>query len=457
MTPLFGTDGVRGPANSRLTPELAVALARAAASQPLGGAGGRVIVGRDTRTSGPMLEAALAAGFASSGLDVRLAGIIPTPAISFLIKDERADFGAVISASHNPPQDNGIKFFNREGMKLGVEEETRIEAAIAESPCPAARIGTIAPLEAAATRYAAFLIGAIEGEHVDLSGMKIVVDCAYGATAKIAPHVLRHLGAQVIALHDSFDGERINRECGSTDLEPVRRAVAENAADLGIAFDGDGDRVLLVGRDLQAIDGDRMIGIAALHMEEAGRLSPRLVVTTVMSNLGLEAYLGARAIAVMRTPVGDRYVSERMRELGARLGGEPSGHVVFAAHSPTGDGILTAVKLLEIAHERGTDLGTLAASIPLYPQEHRNVPCSLPEQLAEHPLLLDALGEARRQLDGDGRVLVRPSGTQPLVRLLVEAEDGTACTRIADLLEEALLAARRQSDADGPGSGASNG
>jgi phosphoglucosamine mutase len=441
MTSLFGTDGVRGPANRLLTPELAVALARAATELAVG-EGGRVIIGRDTRVSGPMLEAALASGFASAGVDVRLAGIIPTPAISFLIKDERADLGAVISASHNPPEDNGIKFFDRRGMKLDVEEESTIEAAMNRGPAASARIGTIAPLEAAATRYAAFLAGVIDVEHVDFSGTTIVVDCAYGATAKIAPHVLHHLGARVVALHDALDGDRINESCGSTCLDPLRRAVREHDADLGIAFDGDGDRVLLVGPDGETIDGDHMIGIAALYMAETGTLSPPLVVTTVMSNLGLESRLAEARIDVMRTPVGDRHVAQEMADTAALLGGEPSGHIIFSEYSPTGDGILTAVKLLEIAHRKGEQLGALARSIPLYPQVHRNVSCASPVELMGDERVRDAVARAEEELAGRGRILVRPSGTQPLVRILVETRDAADCERIADSLEDAIRAAR---------------
>ncbi len=437
----FGTDGVRGPANRLLTPELAVALARAASAETIS-EGGRVIIGRDTRVSGSMLEAALASGFASAGADVCLAGIIPTPAISFLIKDERADLGAVISASHNPPEDNGIKFFDRRGMKLAPEEEAAIEAAIAANPAPAARIGEIDQLEAAATRYAAFLTGTIDVEHVDFSGMTIVVDCAYGATVKIAPHVLRHLGARVVALHDTHDGDRINQDCGSTCLEPLRLAVREHTADLGIAFDGDGDRVLLVGADGETIDGDRMIGIAALQMAETDALSPPLVVTTVMSNLGLKTRLAEDGIDVSTTPVGDRHVSQRITETDALIGGEPSGHIIFSEYSPTGDGILTAVRLLEIAHRKGIDLQTLAQEIPLYPQVHRNVPCSLPREIAEDPAVTKAVGAAETALGERGRIVVRPSGTQPLVRILVEAADADECTHVADSIEAAIRKAK---------------
>ena len=437
MTPLFGTDGVRGPANRLLTPELAVTLARAAAARTIEG-GGRVIIGRDTRVSGPMLEAALASGFASAGVDVCLAGIIPTPAISFLIKDERADLGAVISASHNPPEDNGVKFFDRCGMKLDVEEEAAIEAAMNDELPPSTRIGTIAPLEAAATRYAAFLAGVIDVEHVDFSGMTIAVDCAYGATAKIAPHVLRHLGASVVGMHEELDGNRINQNCGSMCLGPLRRAVIEHDADLGIAFDGDGDRILLLEPSGKTIDGDHIIGIAALHMAEIGTLSPSLVITTVMSNRGLEDRLAEEGIDVVRTPVGDRHVAQKMAENAALLGGEPSGHIIFSEHSPTGDGILTAVKLLEIAHRKGETVGELARSIPLYPQAHRNVPCTSPDELMEDERVRDAVTRADEKLAGRGRVLVRPSGTQPLVRILVEAREATECERIADSLERAI-------------------
>ncbi len=437
MTALFGTDGVRGPANKLLTPELAVALARATAGQLLP-EGGRMIIGRDTRNSGSMLEAALASGFAAAGVDVYLAGIIPTPAISFLIKDERADLGAVISASHNPPEDNGIKFFSRRGMKLDVDQEAAIEAAIGDVLQPGIHSGKIVPLEAAATRYAAFLAGVIDVEHIDLSELTIVADCAYGATAKIAPHVLRHIGAQVVALHDDLDGDRINQNCGSTCLDPLRHAVRSNRADLGVAFDGDGDRVLLVDRDGETIDGDRMIGIAALCMAEEKTLSPSIVVTTVMSNIGLETHLEAHGIEVVRTPVGDRHVSKRMHEMSAWVGGEPSGHVIFSEHSPTGDGILTAVKLLEMAHRKGVDLGALARSIPLYPQILRNVPSASPGELVADDRVQSAVDAAKTELGKRGQVLLRASGTQPLVRILVEADDEATCLRIADALERAL-------------------
>jgi len=433
MNRLFGTDGVRGVANQLLTPELAISLARAAAAV-LAPEGGRAIIGRDSRNSGPMLEAALASGFASAGLDVCLADVIPTPAISFLIKDERAHLGAVISASHNPPEDNGIKFFDRRGMKLTMDQEMEIERALERASPPARAVGRLTLLEAAATRYAAFLTGAIDVEQIDLSGTSIVVDCAYGATATIAPRVLRHLGAAIIPLHATLDGDRINQDCGSTHLEPVTAAVLERDADLGIAFDGDGDRVMLVAADGTAIDGDRMIGIAAAHAHEHGRLSPAAVVTTVMSNLGLERWLATRGIEMVRTPVGDRFVSHMMHERRIQVGGEASGHIIFSDFSPTGDGILTAVKLLEIAHERHASLGDLAASITLYPQIHRTIPCKNPRQIETHQALRRAIVKEESALGERGRIVVRASGTQPILRLMVESEDESLCGEVVGRL-----------------------
>jgi phosphoglucosamine mutase len=421
MTGRFGTDGVRGVANTELTPELGMSLARAVSAALLP-PGGRVIIGRDSRTSGPMLEAALAAGFASAGIDVGLAGIIPTPAISFLIKDEGADFGAVLSASHNPPEDNGVKFFGRSGQKLSVEEEERVESALSSPPPPTRRIGRIEPLDAAATRYAAFLTGTIESEDVDLSGLTLVVDCAFGATGPIAPRVFRHLGARVIELNTETDGARINVDCGSTHLKAVRDAVLRQGADLGIAFDGDGDRVLFVSSQGQTIDGDHVIGIAALHRGRKGPLRPPLVVATVLSNFGLERLLRSNGVDMIRTPVGDRHVAQAMIAHGARIGGEPSGHVIFFDHAPTGDGILTAVQLLEIAHDAGESVEALARGIPLYPQCQRNVQC--PSAAAASGVSLEEVAlVADARLAGRGRVIVRPSGTQPMVRVFVEADD----------------------------------
>jgi len=437
MTSLFGTDGVRGVANIDISPDLAIRLARATAAELLNGRG-RVIIGMDTRLSGPMLESSLAAGFASAGADACLAGIIPTPAISFLIKDERADLGAVISASHNPPIDNGIKFFDRHGMKLSVEQELSIEQRFDTEMDLSPHVGQIRPLEAAATRYAAFLAGAIDMEHIDLSGLTLVVDCAYGATGAIAPRVLRHLGAEVIALHCEPDGMRINQSCGSTNLDPLRTAVRDENADLGIAFDGDGDRVLLVTAQGDVVDGDQMIGIAAAHMHERGELTLPIVVTTIMSNLGLERYLADRGIRTLRTPVGDRHVARAMQQYGAQVGGEPSGHIILSDHSPTGDGILTAVKLLELAHQADAPLGDLVRSVPRYPQVHVNLPFENPQAMMEMPDAKKAIAQAEQDVGDNGRLVVRVSGTQPLIRVMVEAEDEELCQQTCDRLATAL-------------------
>ncbi|MCD6135868.1 phosphoglucosamine mutase [Candidatus Bipolaricaulota bacterium] len=441
MTDLFGTDGVRGRANEYVTAELALSLARAAASRLLPN-GGRVIIGRDTRLSGPMLESALGAGFASAGVDVLLAGIIPTPAISFLIKDERADLGAVISASHNEPTDNGIKFFDRNGMKLRVEQEEGIEAAIKHLPSRSSHVGSILPLQAAARRYAAFLTGTIESDDIDLSGLKIIVDCAYGATGAIAPHVLRHFNARVVEMHTAPDGERINRNCGSTHLDTLREAVLSQHADLGIAFDGDGDRVLLISPSGEVIDGDRMMGIAALHMSRVRRLDPQVVVATVMSNMGLEHILTESGLRMLRTPVGDRHVAQTMLKHGAQLGGEQSGHIIFSDHSPTGDGILTAIKLLEISHERGKPLHVLADEIPLYPQARADIPADNPGELMTEESVIAAIKRGEERLAAQGRILVRPSGTQPVVRVLVESSDEALCKSVCQDISSAIEVAR---------------
>ena len=441
MTELFGTDGVRGRANEYVTAELALSLARAAASRLVPN-GGRVIIGRDTRLSGPMLESALGAGFASAGVDVLLAGIIPTPAISFLIKDERADLGAVISASHNEPADNGIKFFDRNGMKLTVEDEELIESALVDLPQRSRHVGSISPLQAAATRYAAFLTGTIESDDIDLSGLKIIVDCAYGATGAIAPHVLRHFNARVVEMHTAPDGERINSNCGSTHLEVLREAVLSQHADLGIAFDGDGDRVLLISPNGQVIDGDRMMGIAALHMNRVGKLDPQVIVATVMSNMGLQHALAESGVQMLRTPVGDRHVAQTMLAHKAQLGGEQSGHIIFSDHSPTGDGILTAIKLLEISHERGRPLHVLADEIPLYPQARADISAAQPGELVTHPQVISAVETAEEQLGTEGRLVVRPSGTQPVVRVLVEASDEALCNSVCQDIASAIEKAR---------------
>lgn len=424
-------------ANVDLTPELAVRLAQATATT-IPHPANKVVIGRDTRISGPLLEMALAVGFASSGLDVLLAGVVPTPAISFLIKDEIADHGAVISASHNPPGDNGIKLFSSDGMKLPLDVEEEIERAMVGEPLRTAAIGRIAQVEAAAERYAAFLVGAIEIDDIDLGGTSIVVDCAFGATGIIAPRVFRHLKATVIELNTDPAGERINQACGTSDLGLLQAAVAEQRADLGIAFDGDGDRVLLVAEDGTVIDGDTILGIAACYYAENQRLSPKVVVSTVMSNQGLAATLEKCGVHLVRTDVGDRNVAWEMRRLGAKIGGEQSGHIIFGDHSLTGDGILTAVKMLEIAHDLGQPLGHLAARIERHPQAKGNLAVTNPHAFVARCDVRTAIEEEAKRLGDGGRLLVRPSGTQPRVRILVEADQLSLAEATFSRLEERL-------------------
>jgi phosphoglucosamine mutase len=438
VTSRFGTDGIRGRANVDLTPELALAVGRAAAEVVVPD-GGRAVIGRDTRCSGTMLESALIAGLTACGVDVLVAGIVPTPAIAYLIRDEHAHLGVVVSASHNPPEDNGIKLFDAQGMKLSRALEAQLDDAIHHSAPPVtAAIGRSDRLEAAASRYAAFLVGAIEIEDVDLTGMTLVVDCAHGATGTIAPRVFEHFNARVLALHTEPDGTRINVRCGVGHLDPLRSAVATHGADLGIAFDGDGDRILVVTPDGTVLDGDLIVGVAARHMHRSGRLDPPCVVATVLSNLGLERALVADGIAVERTPVGDRYVAEAMRRSGASLGGEKSGHVIFGDHSPTGDGILTAVKLVEIAHETGRTLGDLAAEIPLLPQEQATLAVQDPVTFLEREDVRRCVASASTALGAHGRVLVRASGTQRLVRIMVEADSQERCRRTREDLTTCL-------------------
>ncbi|MCI2426300.1 phosphoglucosamine mutase [Candidatus Acetothermia bacterium] len=438
MKNLFGTDGVRGVANEELTAELALKLG-CAAGNLLCRRTRKVIIGRDTRLSGPMLTASLAAGFTSVGIDVKLAEIIPTPAISFLIQDERADCGAIISASHNPPQDNGIKFFDDQGHKITVAAEEEITRCIDSHFHRSAKgIGGIITLEAASSRYAAFLMGTIQ--RIDLAGMKIIVDCAHGATGKIAPHVLQHFNAKIIELNTSLTGERINVECGVNSLASLRKAVFDHRADLGIAFDGDGDRVMLVSAAGNVIDGDQMMGIITLYMKRNNSLTIPVVVATIMSNLGLERTLRKAGITLVRTAVGDRNVSQEMIARHAQVGGERSGHIIFHDHSATGDGILTAIQLLKIAHTTGTALSDLAAEIETMPQKSLEIPLKKGSSYRESPAIEKFIAQEREKLGSAGRIVVRPSGTQPLIRVMVEGENESQINTIANRIGDYITA-----------------
>jgi phosphoglucosamine mutase len=425
MTRLFGTDGIRGAANTELTPDLTLALGRAAGR--VLAPHGIVVVGRDTRVSGPMLEGALVAGLCSSGTEVHLAGVIPTPAVAFLTLDEAAAAGAVISASHNPVPDNGIKFFTDEGLKISAEAENAIEDLMQAEPrdLPAGDVvGTARPLDGALDRYVVHLLESMEAS---LGGLRVVVDCAYGAAWEAGPRALSSAGAEVISLHAEPDGSRINVDCGSTSLGELARSVVAESADLGLAFDGDADRVLAVDEKGNEVDGDGIIAMAALSMHEAGKLKNNLVVTTVMTNLGFHRALEERGIEVVAAPVGDKHVAEAMAEYGAMLGGEQSGHVIFADHSTTGDGVLTGMKVAEVVAISGRPLSELSDVFETYPQVLINVRVASRSVLESSEPVWTEVRNAEAALGDRGRVLLRASGTEPLVRVMVEAvEEGTA-------------------------------
>jgi phosphoglucosamine mutase len=439
MARLFGTDGVRGVANRDLTPDLALALGRAAGAVLAKGSG-EVVVGRDTRLSGPMLKSALVAGLCSAGVDVLDCGILPTPAVAFLTLDRRARAGAVISASHNPVDDNGIKFFTGEGLKTDAEVEDAIEAAMREPSADlpeGTAVGTVERLEGATERYVDHLLGALDER---LSGLRVVLDCAFGAAYLAAPRAFGEAGAEVIALNAEPDGARINVACGSTDLGQLSRRVVEEGADLGLAFDGDADRVLAVDERGVEVDGDRIIAVSALALKARGELAGDVVVATVMANLGLRRALAKHGIEVISAPVGDKHVAEAMAQVGAVLGGEQSGHVIFAEHATTGDGILTGLKLAALVAASEETLSALAHVFEPYPQVLLNVPVARRAALEHAEGLWEQVRAAEEALGDDGRVLVRASGTEPLVRVMVEAADAARAQQLAERLAAAVRA-----------------
>jgi len=440
MGQLFGTDGIRGVANADLSPELAFRVGRAAGAE-LGASGRPFFLGRDTRLSGPMLEAALAAGVCSTGVSVDLGGILPTPAVAYLARERGAACGVVISASHNPVEDNGIKFFGGDGYKLEDTREDAIEAWLDRDDLPrpaGVGVGTIRAVPEGEDHYLDHLTGLSIGR---LDGLRIVVDCAFGAAVRVAPRLWAALGASVIALHAEPDGARINVNCGSTHLEPLRLAVLASGADLGFAHDGDADRVLAVDEHGEVTDGDALMGFCALDRHRRGALAAGVVVATVMSNLGLEQALGRAGIRLERTRVGDRYVLERMRQIGAALGGEQSGHLIFLDHTTTGDGLVTAIEVTNIMARSGRRLSELRAAIPRYPQVLRNVRVQNRQGVAEAPEVAQAVASAEARLAARGRILVRPSGTEPLIRVMVEAEHQSEAEAVAD--EVSAVIARR--------------
>lgn len=432
MTRLFGTDGVRGKANLDLTPDLALALGRAAGF--VFGDAGRVVLGRDTRVSGPMLEAALTAGLCSAGHDVALAGIVPTPAVSFLTSDEDVTAGGVVSASHNPVDDNGIKFFSSEGSKISSDVEAAIEREMERGSAvlPAGTsIGEAGPIDDAADRYVDHLLGTL---HAPLKGMRVVVDCAFGAAWEVAPRAFREAGAEVIAINAAPDGTRINVDCGSTSLGCLIQRVLSEGADLGVALDGDADRMLAVDERGDVIDGDAMLCLAALRMTEAGELERNVVVTTVMANLGLQRALGDRGIEVITVPVGDRFVAQGMLDAGAVLGGEPSGHIIFGMHARTGDGVLAGLQLARYVVGRKESPSQLAHLFEPFPQVLINVPVASKQGLESAAPVWEEVDRIQQVLGADGRVLLRASGTEDLVRVMVEASNQATAQSAAESL-----------------------
>ncbi|HEY6097899.1 MAG TPA: phosphoglucosamine mutase [Anaeromyxobacter sp.] len=443
---LFGTDGVRGVANVYpMTAEMALQLGRALAYIVRNGPHRhRIVVGKDTRLSGYMLEQAIASGICSMGVDVMLSGPLPTPGIAFLTESMRADAGVVISASHNPYQDNGIKFFSREGFKLPDEMELQIERLVLDAEevgaedfralrPTATRIGKAKRIDDAIGRYVVFL-KAIFPKDLTLDGLTVVVDCAHGAAYHVAPAVLEELGARVIALGVKPDGKNINDGCGAVHPEGMARAIAKHGADLGLALDGDADRVILADEKGRIVDGDAIMALVGRDLIRRGTLAKRTVVATVMSNLGLERSLGAVKGRVVRTSVGDRYVVDEMRRAGYNFGGEQSGHLIFLDHVTTGDGVAAALNVLAVMQRERRPLSELARCFEPFPQALVNVAVREKRPLVELPDVGRAIAAVEKALGGDGRVLVRFSGTENKARVLVEGTDAKRIRAQAELI-----------------------
>ena len=449
MARLFGTDGVRGVANEELTPLLAMQLGQAGATvltkenehRPT------IMVGCDTRISGDMLANALMAGICSVGANAVYVGVIPTPAVAYLTKKYKVEAGVVISASHNPVEFNGIKFFDGNGYKLPDSMEDEIEALIrngmqgVEMPT-GSRVGKIKYRTDAREEY---INHAIQSVPVDLSGLKIVVDCAEGASFYTSVEALRELGANVVPIHNMPDGTNINSNCGSTHMEELQARVVYEKANVGLAFDGDADRLLAVDENGAIVDGDQIMAVVGNHMRNQGKLKKDTIVATVMSNLGFFQMGEREKLHMEQTKVGDRYVLERMREIGASLGGEQSGHVIFLDENTTGDGLLSALHLLEVMVDTGKPLSELASIMTVMPQALVNarVPNHKKDKYMEYPEIAGAIDELNRKFAGDGRVLIRPSGTEPKVRVMIEGRDqkmiDEEAHKLADLIHNIML------------------
>ncbi len=432
---IFGTDGVRGRANSHpMTPDVALRLGQAAGRRFLRGAHRhRAVIGKDTRLSGYMIESALQAGFTSAGMDVFLLGPAPTPAVGMLTRSLRADVGVMISASHNPYEDNGIKLFGPDGFKLSDADEAEIEALMTAAPDLAAPddIGRAKRIDSAAERYVEFAKATFP-RHLRLDGLRVVLDCANGAAYRVAPQALWELGAEVIPIGVAPDGLNINAGCGSTAPGACQREVVARRADIGIALDGDADRVHLIDETGALIDGDQLMALIAGRLAEAGRLAGGALVATVMSNLGLERWLAGRDIGLVRTRVGDRYVVEEMRRRGANLGGEQSGHVILSDFTTTGDGLIAALQALAALVEGGRPASETLRLFTPAPQTLRSVEYGPGTRPLESGGVKDAIAAAEARLRGAGRLVIRPSGTEPVIRVMAEGDDATAIDAMVD-------------------------
>ncbi len=445
---LFGTDGVRGTANSfPITAEAALKLGAAAGRyfRRDGQNGHRVVIGKDTRRSCYMLENALSAGLISTGMNVLLLGPVPTPAVGYLTRSMRADLGIMISASHNPHHDNGIKFFGPDGFKLSDQAEAGIEALFHNGlhPAPPDEIGRAKRLDDGLGRYIEYAKTTFPRRKT-LSGLKVVVDCANGAAYKAAPEVLWELGAEVVPMAVKPDGFNINRDCGSTHPQAAAALVRETGADLGIALDGDADRLILIDEQGTVADGDQIMALFARRWAQAGRLQDGTLVATVMSNLGLEHFLTGHGLRLERTRVGDRHVVERMRSGGWNLGGEQSGHIVMTDHATTGDGLIAALQFLAAMVETGQPASRLARNFAPVPQRLENIRCTSASASLAQPVVKAVIADQTARLGTRGRLLIRPSGTEPLIRVMVEAEDEALLDdvlgTVAGTIREAALA-----------------
>lgn len=440
MVTLFGTDGVRGVVNSTLMPELAYQLGRAAGAYFCKeGKGHRFLIGRDTRISGSMITAALSAGLCASGVHVDVAGVIPTPGIAYLTRTLGYDAGVMISASHNPFPDNGIKFFDKNGYKLPDKTEEDIENILRheeEIVRPTGEhIGTISTREESALQYKDYVRSTVKG---DFKGMKIVTDSANGAASNFLPDILRDLGAEVIPLFCEPDGTNINHNCGSTHMETLQKAVLEEGADCGIANDGDADRCLFVDEKGAVLDGDHLMLINALQMKKENRLHDDTVVGTVMSNMGFGKALSEHGCKAVYTKVGDRYVLEEMLAHHYSIGGEQSGHIIFPAFNTTGDGLITAVQTLSVLRDEKAPLSELARLMTTYPQILKNVTVYSKNGWEDNMLIQSAIESAKTELGSEGRILVRPSGTEPLIRVMGEGKDIDRLERVIDDIVSAV-------------------